>query len=209
MITIRRQMRRLTLLAVLTLSLGAAACGSDEDSGSESGGTTTATTEKADKTETAAKTTEAENGKAEEKNEEKKADSKGGKQQNQQERKQRRDPTKAAGEPTAYQGVYRATFTKSKAHKPVGQPGQWTLRFAGTTLTARVPNTKRVLGMGSPVDVEDGTLSLKPAQLCGRQVNGTYKVSFENNQLRFTGAQDRCERRRVLLTQGKWRKIGT
>ena len=116
------------------------------------------------------------------------------------------EPTAAAGAKSPYEGVYAATFTKKDGFRP----GRWRLRFAGTTVRFRPPGKQaQTIGAGSPAKITSSSITLRPAEVCERQVTGKYKVALSGEKLTFKLTKDQCERRSRLLTRGQWTKVST
>jgi hypothetical protein len=116
------------------------------------------------------------------------------------------EPTAAAGAKSKFEGVYAATFTKKDGFRP----GRWRLRFAGTTVRFRPPGAQaKTIGAGSPAKITASSITLKPAEVCERQVTGKYKVALVGERLQFKLTKDECERRTRLLTRGRWTKVPT
>ena len=137
------------------------------------------------------------------------AENNGKKDQKEQPKKARpksNEPTGAAGAKSDFEGVYAATFTKKDGFRP----GKWRLRFAGTTVRFRPPGKQaKTIGAGSPAKITSSSITLRPAEVCERQVTGKYKVALTGQKLTFKVTSDKCERRTRLLTKGQWTKLPT
>ena len=168
--------------SLLTAALLAAGCGSEDKAGD-----TTQTSQQAG-------------------NDGKKQDSKQDEKQPKKARPKSNEPSAAAGAKSDFEGVYAATFTKKDGFRP----GKWRLRFAGTTVRFRPPGKQaKTIGAGSPAKITSSSITLRPAEVCERQVTGKYKVALTGQKLTFKVTSDKCERRTRLLTKGQWTKIPT